>query len=50
MTTEGTPTELSRRKVQAVGTFWLGPDFVSDGTVIMSDRNFSRSFFQAVRS
>jgi hypothetical protein len=40
MTSEGTETELSHRKVQMVGTFWLGPDFFSDGTVMMSDRNF----------
>jgi putative ABC transport system permease protein len=41
---EGTETELSRRKVKVVGTFWLGPDFFSDGTVIMSDRNFFNFF------
>ncbi len=41
---EGTETELSRRKVKVVGTFWIGPDFFSDGTVIMSDRNFFNFF------
>ena len=41
---EGTETELDRRKVTVVGTFSLGPDFFSDGNVIMSDRNFFKSF------
>ena len=41
---EGTETELSRRKVTVVGTFQLGPDFFSDGNVIMSDRNFFKFF------
>src|SRR5207302_2358050 len=41
---EGTETELSRRKVTVVGTFRLGPDFFSDGNVIMSDRNFFKFF------
>jgi putative ABC transport system permease protein len=41
---EGTETELSRRKVTVVGTFQLGPDFFSDGNVIMSDRNFFKLF------
>ncbi len=41
---EGTDTELSRRKVKVVGTFWAGSDFFSDGNVIMSDRNFFTFF------
>jgi len=41
---EGTETELSRRKVTVVGTFWLGPDFFSMGNVIMSDRDFFKFF------
>jgi putative ABC transport system permease protein len=36
----GTETELARRNVKVVGTFSLGPDFFSDGTVVTSDRNF----------
>jgi putative ABC transport system permease protein len=36
----GTETELTRRKIRVVGTFWLGPSFFGDGNVIMSDRNF----------
>jgi len=35
-------TELARTEVRIVGTFSLGPDFASDGTVIMSDRTFAR--------
>ena len=44
LASDGTETELSRRNVKVVGTFLLGPDFFSDGTIIMSDRNFF-SFF-----
>jgi putative ABC transport system permease protein len=40
----GTTTLLARRPVTVVGTFELGPDFFTDGNVIMSDRNFE-SFF-----
>jgi putative ABC transport system permease protein len=40
----GTGTELARRNVRVVGTFSLGPDFFSDGTVITSDRNFLKLF------
>jgi putative ABC transport system permease protein len=36
----GTETELARRNVRVVGTFSLGSSFTSDGTVVMSDRNF----------
>jgi putative ABC transport system permease protein len=42
--TEGTATELGRRHVTVVGTFKLGPDFFTDGNVIMSDRNFFKFF------
>jgi putative ABC transport system permease protein len=40
----GTVTELSHREVRIVGDFSLGPDFTTDGTVIMSDRNFMKFF------
>jgi putative ABC transport system permease protein len=42
--TAGAETELSRRAVHVVGTFALGPDFTTDGTVVMSDRNFLKFF------
>ena len=34
-------TEINGMKVKIVGSFALGPDFVSDGTVMMSDRTFA---------
>lgn len=34
-------SELNGTKVDIVGSFALGPDFLSDGTVIMSDRTFA---------
>ncbi len=34
-------SELNGAKVKIVGSFALGPDFQSDGTVIMSDRTFA---------
>ena len=37
-------TELARRQVRIVGTFPMGPDFTTDGTAIMSDRNFAKFF------
>lgn len=40
MDTAATETEINGVKVKIVGGFALGPDFVSDGTVIMSDRTF----------
>jgi len=40
----GTITELSRREIRIVGNFSLGPDFTTDGTVIMGDRNFMKFF------
>ena len=40
----GSDTELSRRAVHVVGTFPLGPDFTTDGTVVMSDRTFLTLF------
>jgi putative ABC transport system permease protein len=36
--------ELAGRRVEVVGTFALGTDFLADGSVIMSDRNFLRFF------
>jgi putative ABC transport system permease protein len=35
-----TETELARRDIHVVGTFSLGPSFFTNGTVLMSDRNF----------
>ena len=40
----GTETELSRRRIRIIGTFALGPDFTTDGTLILSDRNFLKFF------
>jgi len=34
-------SELNGAKVKIVGSFALGPDFQSDGTVMMSDRTFA---------
>ena len=42
----GTRTELARRTVRVIGTFSLGTDFVVDGNVIMSDRNYLKLFPQ----
>src|SRR6185437_8565303 len=42
--TTGTETELSGRLVHVMGTFQLGTDFVTDGNVLMSDRNFLKFF------
>jgi putative ABC transport system permease protein len=35
----GTATELAGRQVEVVGTFPLGTDILTDGTVLMSDRS-----------
>ncbi len=40
----GDRTELAQRAVRVVGTFWLGPNFFSDGDIVMSDRNFFSIF------
>jgi putative ABC transport system permease protein len=40
----GVSTELAGRKTRVVGTFRLGPDFLSDGNVIMSDRTYAEYF------
>jgi putative ABC transport system permease protein len=37
-------SELSNRRVQVVGTFALGTDFDSDGTLVMSDENLFSLF------
>lgn len=37
---DGAETELSKRRVQVVGSFTIGTDFTSDGTLVMSDRTF----------
>jgi putative ABC transport system permease protein len=36
--------KLNGETVHVVGTFELGPDFMSDGTVVMSDKTFARYF------
>jgi putative ABC transport system permease protein len=41
MDTAATETEINGVKVKIVGGFALGPDFVSDGTEIISDRTFA---------
>jgi putative ABC transport system permease protein len=41
MDTGATQTEINGVKVKIAGSFALGPDFISDGTVIMSDRTFA---------
>jgi putative ABC transport system permease protein len=41
MDTAATETEINGVKVKIVGGFALGPDFISDGTEIMSDRTFA---------
>jgi putative ABC transport system permease protein len=40
----GTVTELSRREIRIIGSFALGPDFTTDGTLITSDRTFLKFF------
>jgi len=42
----GTRTELAGRRVRVASTFSLGPDFFTDGTVLMGDRTFL-TFFAA---
>jgi putative ABC transport system permease protein len=41
---DGMIAELARREVQVVGTFPMGPNFTTDGTLIVSDRNFLKLF------
>ena len=36
----GRPSELNGRDLTVVGGFPFGPDFVSDGTLLVSDRTF----------
>jgi putative ABC transport system permease protein len=40
----GLQTELAGRRVTIAGTFILGPDFVSDGTIATSERTFFNLF------
>ena len=40
----GTITELSGQRIELVGTFRLGTDFVTDGNLILSERNFLKFF------
>ena len=44
-----TKAELGGRSVRIVGTFAMGTDFVSDGNVILSERNFARHCPQRAR-
>ena len=41
---KGVQAELNGRHVTIIGTFTLGPNFRSDGLLIMSDQNFFRYF------
>lgn len=41
---DGSETEVGRRRFRVVGTFSLGPNFVADGTLLTSDRNFLTLF------
>lgn len=40
----GLTTELAQRRLKVIGTFSMGPDFFTDGTLIMGDRNFEKFF------
>lgn len=40
----GMETELNGRAVRIIGSFPLGPDFIVNGTVLMSDRSFKTIF------
>jgi putative ABC transport system permease protein len=40
----GTVSELSRREIRIIGNIALGPDFTTDGTLIISDRTFLKFF------
>ena len=42
MDTDKKQTDLNGQPVQIAGSFALGPDFMSDGTVVMSDRLFAK--------
>lgn len=42
MDTKATQSELNGATVRIVGEFALGPDFLSDGTVVMSDHTFAK--------
>jgi putative ABC transport system permease protein len=46
MNSDVSQTEINGVKVDIVGKFALGPDFISDGTVIMSDRTFASLLHQ----
>lgn len=41
---EGLRSELARRRIRIVGTFPRGPDFTTDGMLLMGDRNFLKFF------
>jgi len=44
----GARAEVADRRLRIVGTFTLGPNFRSDGMLVMSDRNFLRYFADPV--
>jgi putative ABC transport system permease protein len=44
MDTNVTETKLNGETVHVVGKFELGPDFMADGTVVMSDQTFAKFF------
>jgi putative ABC transport system permease protein len=44
MSGTATDADLNGRRVHIVGRFALGPDFMSDGTVMMGDRLFAKLF------
>ena len=42
MDADAKETDLNGERVQIAGSFALGPDFMSDGTVVMNDRLFAK--------
>jgi len=42
MSGDARETTINGRTVHIVGSFALGPDFMTNGTVMMSDRTFAR--------
>lgn len=40
----GTTSELTGKRIEIVGRFALGTDFINDGNLLMSDQNFARYF------
>ena len=42
MDKNATESEINGQRVEIVGTFSLGPDFMSDGTIVMGDKTFAK--------